>query len=177
MEKKDFYFLGKIIKTSGYTGNLVFFFDVDEIEPYKNIEAIFVEVNDELIPFAIETIRFRTNNTAIVKMEDITSEDEAVALIGSDLYLPLTFLPELKGNKFYFHEVIGFNVVDKNHGNIGVINRIIDQSIQAIFVVPMLRDKTKEILIPVSDEIIKKVDRENKTIEVETPDGLIDIYL
>ena len=174
MEKKDFYFLGKIIKTSGYTGNLVFFFDVDDIGEYKNIEAVFIDVNDELIPFAIENIRFKTRNTAIVKLEDIASEDEAVALIGSGLYLPLTFLPELTGNKFYFHEVIGFSVVDQSRGEVGIIDRVIDQSKLAIFVVKF---KNKEILIPVSDEIIIKVDRENKTIEVGTPEGLIDIYL
>ena len=90
------------------------------------------------------------------------------------LYLPLTFLPELTGNKFYFHEVIGFSVVDQRRGNIGIIDRVIDQSVQAIFV---LKYKTKEILIPVSDEIIIKVDRKNKTIKVDTPEGLIDIYL
>ncbi|MCD4665846.1 MAG: ribosome maturation factor RimM [Bacteroidales bacterium] len=174
MQKKDFYFLGKIIKTSGYMGGLVFFFDVDDIEEYKNIEAVFIDVNDELIPFAIENIRFKTRNTAIVKLEDIASEDEAVALIGSGLYMPLNFLPELTGNKFYFHEVISFSVVDQRQGNIGNIDRILDQSKLAIFVV---KYKNKEILIPVSDEIIIKVDRENKTIEVDIPEGLIDIYL
>jgi len=152
----------------------VFFFDVDDIDPYKNIDAVFVEVNDELIPFALNKLRFKSRNTAIVEMEDITTEDEAIALIGSDLYLPLSFLPELTGNKFYYHEVIGFSVFDKNRGEIGLIDRIIDQSRQAIFVV---KYKNKEILIPVTDEIITKVDRKNKTVKVNTPNGLIDIYL
>jgi len=174
MQKKDFYFLGKIIKTSGYKGSLVFFFDVDDIDPYKNIDAVFVDVNDELIPFAIKNLRFKSKNTAIVELEDITTEDETTTLIGSDLYLPLSFLPELTGNKFYFHEVIGFSVFDKSRGVIGIIERIIDQSRQAIFVV---KYKNKEILIPVTDEIITKVDRKNKTVQVNTPDGLIDIYL
>jgi len=97
-----------------------------------------------------------------------------LALAGNELYLPISFLPPLSGNKFYYHEVIGFKTVDANLGYIGTIDRIIDQSSQAIFVV---RNKDKEILIPISDEIIKKVDRMNRTIEVETPDGLVDIYL
>ena len=34
-----------------------------------------------------------------------------------------------------------------------------------------------EILIPMNDEFIKQVDKPNKTIHVETPEGLIDLYL
>ena len=49
MEKKDFYFLGKITKTSGYKGNLMFFFDVDDIANYNDLEAVFVNMHDELI--------------------------------------------------------------------------------------------------------------------------------
>ncbi len=174
MEKKDFYFLGKITKTSGYSGNLVFFFDVDDSEKYHNLEAVFISVNEELIPFAIKELKFKSHNTAIAKLEDITSEEEALALAGNELFLPLSFLPPLTGKHFYYHEIIGFKTLDVNLGYLGIIDRIIDQSSQAIFVV---RNKDKEILIPVSDEIIKKVDRKNKAIEVETPDGLIDIYL
>ena len=174
MEKKDFYFLGKITKTSGYTGNLVFFFDVDNIDKYADLEALFIDVNEELIPFAIKNLKLKSHNSAIATLEDITTEEEAMALIGYDLYLPISFLPPLKGNKFYFHEVIGFKIIDANLGDLGTIDRIIDQSSQAILVV---LKNDKEILIPISDEIIKKVDRKNKTIEVETPDGLVDIYL
>lgn len=35
----------------------------------------------------------------------------------------------------------------------------------------------KEILIPLIDEVIKQVDRQNKTIHIKAPQGLIDIYL
>ena len=174
MNKEDYYFLGKIIKTSGYKGNLMFFFDVDDISRYKNLEAVFIEVSENLIPFAIEKIQFRSNNTAIVKLEDVLSEDESAILVGCNLYLPLAFLPPLTGNKFYFHEVIGFSVVDKKYGKIGTILEILDRTSQAVFVI---RNNGKEILIPVSDDIIKKVDRINKTIKVETPEGLIDIYM
>lgn len=174
MERKDFYFLGKIIKTSGYKGNLVFFFDVDDINHYKNLEAVFIDVNQELIPFVIEKLQFKSKNTAYVMLEGISSEDEALALVGNELYLPLSFLPPLTGNRFYYHEVEGFSIIDKNKGFVGVVDRIYDQSSQALFVII---NEDKEILIPVMDEIIKKVDRKNKIIEVETPDGLIDLYL
>jgi 16S rRNA processing protein RimM len=173
MDKKDFYFLGKIIKTSGYLGNLVFFFDVDDIQNYVDLEAVFIDINDELIPFAIKEIRLKGSNTAGVSLEDVNDEEQAKALVGNKLYLPLSYLPPLVGKKFYYHEVTGFDVVDKKEGFIGKIESIIDQSGQGIFIIS---NKGKEILIPVADEIIQKIDRKNKTLEVIVPDGLLDVY-
>jgi len=83
-------------------------------------------------------------------------------------------LPKLKGNSFYYHEIIGFTVIDEKHGNIGVIEKVLDNQHQDIF---SIKKENKEILIPVADEIIKKVDRKNKVIEIEAPDGLIEIYI
>ncbi len=174
MNRDDFYYLGKIKKTSGYKGNLVFFFDVDDISYYKELEAVFVKINEELIPFAINGLQIKNNKSAFVKLEDIDSEDQAAVLAGQELYLPLSFLPPLSGNKFYYHEVIGFDVMDITNGNIGKIESFIEQAAQALFII---KYNEKEILIPVADNIIKKVDRTNRIIEIEAPDGLIDIYL
>jgi 16S rRNA processing protein RimM len=90
------------------------------------------------------------------------------------LYLPLTKLPKLTGDKFYFHEVIGFTMLDDVHGDIGIIQSINDSTAQALFEV---QKDDQQLLIPVNDEIITKVDRENKAIHVSTPDGLVDLYL
>ena len=97
-----------------------------------------------------------------------------IASWGLTLYLPLTFLPKLEGNKFYFHEVIGFTIQDSVHGDIGTIQSVNDTTAQALFEV--LKGE-KQLLIPINDDIITKVDRENKTIEVTTPDGLVALYL
>jgi len=90
------------------------------------------------------------------------------------LYLPLKFLPKLSGNKFYYHEIIGFTVMDKQHGNIGVITGVNDSVSQVLFEV---KKDDKELLIPVADNIIDKVDRANKILYVTTPEGLVDLYL
>lgn len=174
MEKKDFYFLGKITKTSGYNGSLVFFFDVDDIDRYADLEAVFINMHDELVPFAISKINFKSVKSAIVQLEDITDEESATALIGFELYLPLSYLPKLEGKKFYYHEVIGFKVIDKTMGELGTIKEILDQSSQAILVI---EHDNKEILVPITDDIIKAVDRKKNIIQVITPTGLVDIYL
>lgn len=175
MAKKDEYFyLGKITRTVGNKGELAIYLDVDEAEKYRQLDAVFVDINDELIPFFIEKIRIRHNSTAVVAITDINNVEQAQFLINRKLYLPVALLPKLKGNKFYYHEVTGFEVIDKNHGSIGTIAEILDYPHQAIF--RILFDK-KEILIPVSDEIIRKVDRNKHQIHIEAPSGLIEIYI
>lgn len=174
MDKKDFFILGKVVKTSGYKGSLVFFFDVDDPADYQDLEAVFIEVGGELIPFAVHTLKPKTGNTFFVTLQDVEGEEAASALVGHDILLPLSYLPKLTGNQFYFHEIIGFKAIDAQRGEIGVIEGVMDQGKQAIFII---RFKGKEILVPVSDEIIQKVDRKEETISLNTPDGLIDIYL
>jgi len=109
-----------------------------------------------------------------VKFEDITTEDDADALLKSEVYLPLELLPKLEGTKFYFHEVIGFAVTDANFGDVGIITGINDSTAQALFEID--RDGT-EILIPMNDEFIKDLDRDKKVIHLETPEGLIQLYI
>ena len=94
--------------------------------------------------------------------------------MGAALLLPLSLLPKLTGNKFYYHEIIGFTLLDKVHGGIGQITAVNDTVSQALFIA---KKEDKELLIPITDQIITKVDRENKTIEVTTPDGLVALYL
>jgi 16S rRNA processing protein RimM len=94
--------------------------------------------------------------------------------LGKEIFLPLTLLPKLSGNKFYYHEVIGYSVQDAIHGDVGKITGVIDTTAQALLEVDF---DSKEILIPITDAIITEVDRENKIVKVTTPEGLIDIYL
>lgn len=172
MTKDECYQLGKITKPFGYRGQVVFFLDVDSPEDYSGLDSVFVEVKNTLIPYFIKEININ-GNKAIVTFEDVSAE-EAQSLVGCQLFLPLEVLPKLDGNRFYYHEVIGWQVVDSEKGNIGSIASVIDYPAQALFQV-MKNDK--EILIPIIDPVIKKVDREEKVMYITAPNGLIDLYL
>ena len=174
MKKDDCFYLGKIVKKYSFKGEVLAKLDTDQPELYENLDAIFIDLKNNLVPFFIETSQLHKSDLLRIKFEDIDSEEKADTLIKSELYLPLELLPKLEGNKFYFHEVIGFTIKDKNFGEVGTITGINDSTAQALFEID--RHGT-DILIPMNDEFIVKVDRVNKTIIVETPEGLIDLYL
>jgi len=174
MKKEDCFYLGKIVSKYSFKGELLAKLDTDEPDLYDSLEAIFVDLRGNLVPFFVESSQLHKSDLLRLKFEDVDTEADADALIKTELYLPLELLPKLEGDKFYFHEVIGFSIKDKNFGHVGIITGINDSTAQSLFEID--RDGI-EILIPMNDEFIDKVDRENKTIEVNTPEGLIDLYL
>ncbi len=174
MKKENAYYLGKIVKKYGLKGELLAKIDTDEPENYENLESVYLELKGKLIPFFLNKAGLHKATTLRLNFEDVHNMDDADALIGKAIYLPLDSLPELTGNKFYFHEIIGFEAIDENLGAIGQIVAVNDQAPQAFFIIK--DHKENEILIPVSDRFIIKVDREHKNIVFNTPEGLIDIY-
>ena len=174
MRKDDCFYLGKIVSKHGYKGEVLVKLDTDEPQVYENMESVFVALGHSLVPFFIEQSRLHKSSLLRIRFEEIKDEEGANSIMGSELYLPLNMLPKLSGNKFYYHEIIGFSIEDEKHGFIGEITGVNDMSTQALI---EARKEDKQLLIPISDEIILKVDRAAKTIFVRTPEGLVDLYL
>lgn len=174
MDINECFYVGKIVKKYSFKGELLIKLDTDEPEQFENLESVLINLRGNLVPFFIESSQLHKSELLRVKFEEVDTEDDADSLMKSELYLPLSFLPELEEDKFYYHEIIGFKVEDKNFGNVGIISGVNDSTAQALFEID--RNGT-EILIPMNDEFIIKVDKPNKTIFVETPEGLIDLYI
>jgi 16S rRNA processing protein RimM len=174
MRKKDCFYVGSVVNKFSFKGEVLVKLDTDEPELFTEMESVFIEIGKNLVPFFIEKTQLHKSFLLRVKFEDVDDEASADDLIKRDLYLPLSFLPPLEGKKFYYHEVLDFKVIDNNKGDIGTVKGINDHTSQALFVIDY---NGKEVLIPVHDEFIESIDRENKTLNVSTPDGLIDLYL
>jgi len=166
--------LGHITKTHGSKGDVVAFFDVDQPGKYNSLPSVFVDINGELTPFFIEKIQPIKSQHFRIKFEDINDMDSTTMLLKKDLFLPLDVLPKKTGNQFYFHEVIGFDVSDKENGMIGKIEQVIENTINPLL---DIRNGDVSILIPINDQIIISLDREEKTMMINAPEGLIDLYL
>jgi 16S rRNA processing protein RimM len=172
MTKAECFNLGYISKRSGNHGELTFVLDVDNPMRYTKLESVFIDINNSLVPFFIKRIQIRGNN-ATVQLEGIDSIEKAEDLLKTSLFLPLTFLPKLTGKKFYFHEMPGYTVHDKHEGDIGIVEEVLDFPQQAIF---KIKNGPFEILVPAKEEFIIRIDRDKKHLEIEAPEGLIDIY-
>ncbi len=173
MRIEDCFFLGRVVGKYGFKGEVLLKLDTDEPDIYQSLDSLFITHNNALIPFFVEKCTMHKPGLLRLRLEDVDNEEDANLIVKSKAYLPLTKLPKLAGNKFYYHEIIGFDVVDKNLGKIGNVVSINEHTAQATIEVSSCK---KIALIPIVDEIILEVKRDTKSIYVDTPQGLIDLY-
>ena len=172
MRKEDVFYVGKIAKKFSFKGEVLIYLDTDEPEILTELESVIVEFNHNLIPFFIEKSSFHKNDYFRVKFEDVDTETDADAIIGSDVYLPIALLPELSDDQFYYHEIIGFDLIDENSDFKASILRVNDANYQVLIEVVY---QNQTILIPLVDQFIVKVDKPNKQFIMRLPNGLVNI--
>ena len=106
MDINECFYVGKIVKKYSFKGEILAKLDTDEPEQFENLDSILVNLRGNLVPFFIESSQLHKSELLRIKFEDVDTEDDADSLIKSELYLPLSFLPELEDDKFYYHEFL-----------------------------------------------------------------------
>ena len=168
------YQLGYVMKPHGLQGEVGAFLDVDVPENYKNLESVFILTKDKkLVPFFIERIQLQ-HQKALIKFEEVDSLDQAAELVGNEMYLPLNALPILTGDQFYFHQIIDYQIIDLQKGALGTVANIYNMPHQDLVAMAY---KEKEVLFPMNDKILLRIDHAAKTLHVDLPEGLVDVYL
>ena len=171
MKKQACFYLGTIVGKYSFKGEVLVKIDSDSPEDYLTLESIFVDLPTGLVPFFIRKCQLHKSSLLRIDFEEVRDEAAADTLLKKELYLPLNLLPPLEGNKFYYHEVIGFTILEEGK-TIGSIKTVHDQGAQALFEIDR---EGATALIPVHDDFIVNVDRTAKTITVTLPEGLLDL--
>ncbi|HVW95690.1 MAG TPA: ribosome maturation factor RimM [Mucilaginibacter sp.] len=173
MTTADCFRIGSILKTKGLKGELTIYVDFEGIEKIR-FSSVFIETAGKLIPYFVSSVKYPQKNTAYLQLEDVTTIEQASLLVKKDLYLPNKLKPKKKKEEFTLMDLKGFTAVDVNEGELGVISEINEYPQQFIASVTY---KDNEVLFPLNGETIKGIDVAGKIIDVELPDGLLDIYL
>ena len=173
MLKEECFFLGTIVGKYSFKGEVLAKLDADSPDTYLNMDSLLIETPQGLVPYFIDRSQLHKSSLLRVKFEGVDSESEAEALLKKNLFLPLNMLPPLKGNQFYYHEIIGFTAIDQFYNEIGSIKNVNDSGPQPLFVIDA---EGTEILIPVHDNFIKNLDRGARKMHLNLPEGLLDIF-
>ena len=168
IKKEDVYKIGRIGKAHGVKGEVSFSFD-DDVFDRVDADYLILEVDGILVPFFMEEYRFRSDNTALVKFEDIDTQDRARELTNCDVYF-LRSEADDEEEELTYSFLVGFNIIDDQSGrNVGTIASIDDNTLNILF---ELEDGT---LIPASEELITDIDKDNKTITIALPEGILEL--
>ena len=165
---EDLYKIGKIGKPHGVKGEVSFHFS-DDVFDRTEAEYLMLCIDGLMVPFFMEEYRFRSDETALVKFCDINTQERASELTGCEVFFPRDVADDDDDN-LSWAEIIGYSLIDSaTSKNVGKIASVDDSTINILF---ELEDGT---LIPASIELITNVDKKHKEIEIELPDGILDL--
>lgn len=170
MDLKSSYKVGYVLKPHGLKGEVTISIDAESPD-LGSVETIFIEQNNQLIPYFIEAISVK-GEKAYVKFEDVSSPEAAQAISKSSLYLPKSSRPKSGRGEFYDDEVVGFEVSDAEAGLLGKVVEVTSAGPNKLLSVD---HNGKEVLIPINSPFIISINKSKKAISVELPDGFLEI--
>ncbi len=173
-DKSELHELGYFTKLHGYKGELTAYLDTEVLNEYGDVDSIFVEVKGQLIPYFVESLSSKTNKTVKVKLEGVDTEDLAKSLVKAKIFILKEDLSETDETRVELRSILGYEVIDHVKGNIGRVNQILELAGNPQLEIDF---NGKMILLPLHEDFIKTIDNQNKKVEIEAPEGLIDLFL
>jgi 16S rRNA processing protein RimM len=168
--------IGKTQKPHSIKGELKLNVEEKFVDDLFDQEAVFIQIKGQYVPYFIESLR--EGNTIILKLEDIENRSAAEALAHKDLFLRRDDLSltdeeiESKGLLYGFLE--GYMLIDEELGEIAVIEEVAEFPQQEMAYITY---QDKVCLIPLNTNLIKEIQKEEKKVLVDLPEGLLDVFL
>ncbi|MBQ8672990.1 MAG: 16S rRNA processing protein RimM [Bacteroides sp.] len=171
IRKEEVYRIGLFNKPHGIHGELQFTF-TDDVFDRVGAEYIVCPMDGILVPFFIEEYRFRSDNTALMKLEGVDNAERARMFTNTEVYFPLKLAEQDEDAELTWQYFIGFRVEESRHGPLGSITDVDTTTINTLFIV---EHDGEELLIPAQEEFITGIDKERRLITMQLPDGLLGI--
>jgi 16S rRNA processing protein RimM len=171
MNKDECFKAGFIMRPHGLKGEVTISLNPDSPADWETLEVIFVEQHETLVPYFIEGVSVR-GDKAFLKLEDLSTPEQAAQLKNHSLYLPKTSRPKASAGDFYDDEVIGFQVDDATAGHLGKVKTIERAGINRFII---LDYQQKEVMIPAQKPLLKSINRSKRIISVDLPEGFLEI--
>ena len=163
--------IGTVVSKHGYKGLIKVSLLLSNIKAVQDIDFIFLDIDRCLIPFKVDRINSSSDNSIILKLQDLNSDEDASEVILKDVYLDKKNSKFIDEESFFYNELLNF-IVFKDSKKIGEIVNINDKLPQPVFEI-LINDK--KFMVPIHDDFIQKIDKEKKSIHIVIPDGLLEI--
>ncbi len=164
--------IGFISRTHGYKGNLNCITDISNPAKLIKLDFMFIMINGLPVPFCIEELE--VNGTDFyMKLEEINSDVEGKKFLGKELFAEK--MKESKKNLLMsWKDVEGYIATDESFGEMGIITEVSEFPMQ--YIAKCIINE-KEVLFPLNDDVVTEVDDDAKTINLDLPLGLLELYL
>jgi 16S rRNA processing protein RimM len=168
----NYFKIGKLAATFGLDVQLILEQDLGKKTSLKGLENIFIEeTSNSFLPYFIESIKIKNDKEVYVKFEGIASKEEARKFVKKEVWLLENDFKKYSASAAPI-SLLGFIVVNDNN-ELGEIIEVIEQPHQVLCKIIL---NGKEALIPVHEDSLERIDKKNRKLFLDLPDGLLDIY-
>jgi 16S rRNA processing protein RimM len=165
----DLFEAGKIVKAQGLKGSMKVISYLERGDALRYIAEVFIHKGSKgYLPYKVRQIRMR-DKFFILDLVGIDGIDATRDFVGCPLLVPRDRLPELPADEYYWHELLGLEVVTEEGAVVGRIVSIFPTGSNDVYV---CSDGTREIMLPAISDCVKKIDRQNRVMVVELLEGL-----
>lgn len=169
----EYFKIGKLVSAFGLKGELILKHHLGKKTALKGLEAIFVEERKEsFIPWFIESTKIKSEDEIYLKLADVGAREAAIKLTQKEVWLPEADFKKFSATSSPIN-LLGYTIVE-NDKALGQILEVIEQPHQLLCRIMV---QSKEVLIPLHQDTIRKIDKKNSRVIVELPEGLLEIYL
>ena len=163
--------VGTVVSKHGYKGDIKINISSFNLNTFPDLANLFIELDGSFIPFSINEVRSFSKNILIVKLKEVNSEKEVDEIIHKNIYVDSTKIESKKDSGFFYDDLINFNVFQDSQ-KIGTIENINTDLPQPVF---EIKYNSRLVLIPIHEDLIKEIDKENNIIYLDIPHGLLEI--
>jgi len=168
----NYFKIGKIAATFGVEGQLVLEHNLGKKTSLKGLENIFIEQNkDSFLPYFITATKIKNDKEVYISLEGLKSKEAANFLIKKEVWLSEEDFKKFAAGAAPI-SLLGFMIINKQE-EIGEVLEVIEQPHQILCTIAI---EGKEALIPIHENSLEKIDKKNRKIYVNLPDGLLEIY-
>ncbi|MES1216845.1 MAG: ribosome maturation factor RimM [Bacteroidota bacterium] len=169
----EYFNIGKFVAIHGLKGEVILKHTLGKKTSLKNLQAIFIEEKkNSFLPWFIESSKIKTDDETYVKLEGINTREAAMKLVKKIIWITDQDFKKMAA-KTSVANLLGYTIIDDGK-ELSEILEVIEQPHQLLCRIEI---KGKEVLIPLNEESLKKIDHKKKQVNVKLPDGLLEIYL
>ena len=163
--------IGTIITKHGFNGSLILKVSGKYSNNLSIVDFLFIEINKKHIPFKLDSIKTFKDKSYKIKFNEVNDDAYANQLISKSVFIKSNDYPDLKKETNIYSAIMNFSAFN-NEAKIGEIININENLPQPVF---EINYKSKTVMVPIHEDLIIKIDKENKNIFLRIPDGLLDI--
>lgn len=165
--------IGKIVSVHGVDGDLIISHNIVNLQSIEKLSNLLIEVwNQSYIPYFIVEVQGITKSDFCVTFEEVTSREEGKKLLNKRVFVFDDTAVQTESREEWSY-LIGYQIISEQNAPIGTISDIYINGPQVLI---ELSYKNKPIQLPVHQQLILDVNKDQKTIQLIIADGLLNIW-